>query len=214
MHAECTKFIARKRRAKTIRFAQFPQRTHAPLLPAFFAALHVLRVKILGMVNTHPEHPSSPSDDRPCIAGPRPRPALLSSRQASTAVEFAVCALAMVLIIVGCTEFGRLVWTFEVLQEAASEGARCMGLRASGCASSGAYSSANTTSYIVSVATSRGVAITAPMLTLSNAASCGGASGFSAVTITYHFTTVAPALLTSLAHGFTIPASACFPNNS
>jgi hypothetical protein len=146
--------------------------------------------------------------------GPRPKPGLLNSRQASTAVEFAVCAMAMVLIIVGCTEFGRLVWTFEVLQEAASEGARCMGLRASGCASAGAYSSVNTTNYIVSVATSRGVVITAPMLTLSNTASCGGAAGFSEVTISYDFKTVAPALLTSIAGGFTIPASSCFPNNS
>jgi Flp pilus assembly protein TadG len=145
---------------------------------------------------------------------PRPKPGLLGSRQASTAVEFAICALALVLIIVGCTEFGRLIWTFEVLQEAATEGARCMGLRASGCASSGVYNSTSTKNYVVSVATSRGVAITGPMLTLSNAATCGGASGFSEVTITYNFKTVAPALLSSLAGGFTVPASACFPNNS
>jgi hypothetical protein len=49
---------------------------------------------------------------------------------------------------------------------------------------------------------------------LSNTATCGGASGFSQVTITYNFTTLAPALLTSLVNGFSVPATACFPNNS
>jgi hypothetical protein len=127
-------------------------------------------------------------------------------------VEFAVCALAMVLIIIGFTEFGRLVWTFEVLQEAAAEGARCMGLAANSCAVSGTYNATSTTNYIVSVATARGVAIETGMITLNNAATCGGATGFSQVSISYNFTTAAPALLTPLVNGFTVPASACFPN--
>ena len=116
------------------------------------------------------------------------------------------------LIVVGFVEFGRLVWTFEVLQEVASEGARCMGLGASSCASAGAYSSGNTTTYVVNLATSRGVVINAAAVSLNNAATCGGASGFSQVSINYDFTTVAPALLTSLVGGLTVPASACFPN--
>ena len=142
-----------------------------------------------------------------------PRTSLARARQATTAVEFAICALAMVLIIVGFIEFGRLVWSFEVLQEVAIEGARCMGLGASSCASAGAYSSANTTTYVVNLATSRGVTITSGMVSLSNTATCGGASGFSQVSINYDFVTVAPVLLTSLVNGFTVPASACFPNN-
>jgi Flp pilus assembly protein TadG len=140
--------------------------------------------------------------------------ALARARQATTAVEFAICGMAMVLIIIGFTEFGRLVWTSEVLQEAASEGARCMGLRATSCAASGVYSSASTTSYVVSMATSRGVTITAGTVSLNNAATCGGASGFSQVSISYRFLTVAPGLLTSLTSSFTVPASACFPNSS
>jgi len=139
---------------------------------------------------------------------------LTRSVHGTTAVEFAICALAMVLIIAGFTEFGRLVWTFEVLQEAASEGARCMGLLANACASAGAFSAANTKNYVVNLATSRGVSITSAMITLSNAGSCGGASGFSLVSIGYDFTTVTPLLLAPLVHGFTVPASACFPNNS
>ena len=135
-------------------------------------------------------------------------------RRATTAVEFAVCALGMMLIVVGFIEFGRLVWTFEVLQDVASEGARCMGLGANACAAAGVYSAANTTTYVVGLANSRGVVITAATVALNNAATCGGASGFSQVSITYDFTTAAPALLTSLAGGFTVPAAACFPNHT
>jgi Flp pilus assembly protein TadG len=143
-----------------------------------------------------------------------PRPNLTHARRATTAVEFAICALAMVLIVVGFAEFGRLVWTSEVLQEAVSEAARCMGLRASACAAGGAYSSANTTAYVVSQATAGGVVITPATVSLSNAASCGGAAGFSQVSINYNFTTVAPALIAILANGFTVSVSACFPNNT
>lgn len=140
--------------------------------------------------------------------------ALMRARRGTTAVEFAACALAMVLIVVGFVEFGRLVWTSEVLQEAAAEGARCMGLRAASCAAAGIYSSTNATAYVVSQATSRGVVITAATVALNNAVICGGAAGFSKVVISYDFITVVPALLTSLGAGFTVPASACFPNNS
>jgi Flp pilus assembly protein TadG len=151
---------------------------------------------------------------RPAIRRSDPREDLGRSRRATTAVEFAICALAMVLIVVGFAEFGRLVWTSEVLQEAVTEGARCMGLRASSCAAGGAYSSANTTAYVVSQATAAGVVITPGTVSLSPAASCGGATGFSQVSINYDFTTAAPALVVVLANGFTISVSACFPNNS
>jgi len=151
---------------------------------------------------------------RRAILGSRAWLRFARARQATTAVEFAICALAMVLMVVGFVEFGRLTWTFEVLQDAASEGARCMGLRSNSCAAGGVYNAANTTGYIVSLATARGVTITSAAIALNNTATCGGASGFSQVTITYAFTTAAPALLTSLANGFSVPASACFPNNS
>jgi hypothetical protein len=142
------------------------------------------------------------------------RTTLARACRASTAVEFAICALAMVLIVVGFIEFGRLVWTIEVLQEVVSEAARCMGLGANSCATAGVYNSANTNGYVVSLAASRGVVITTAMIALSNTANCGGASGFSQVSISYKFITVAPVLLPSLVNGFMVPASACFPNHS
>jgi hypothetical protein len=120
----------------------------------------------------------------------------------------------MVLVVVGFAEFGRLVWTSEVLQEAASEGARCMGLRANSCATGGAYSAANTTAYVVSKATAGGVVIEPVTVALNNMAACGGAGGFSQVSIRYNFATVVPAVVAVLANGFTVSVSACFPNNT
>lgn len=139
---------------------------------------------------------------------------LVRDRRAATVVEFAICSLVMMLIIFGTLEFGRALWTWEVIQETAFEGARCMGLLASSCASNSTYSSTNTSTYIVSLAASRGVTISANMVSLNHTALCGNAGGFSQVSITYPFSTVAPALLTSLANGISLPGIACFPNNS
>ncbi len=139
---------------------------------------------------------------------------LARARRATTAVEFAVAGLALVLIVIGFVEFGLLTWSFEVLQEVAVQGARCMGLGVSSCRTGGVYSSTSTTSYIVALASTRGVVITSGMVTLNATATCGGTTGFSQVSISYSFATVAPTLLTSLTNGFTVPVSACFPNHT
>ena len=139
---------------------------------------------------------------------------LSGDRRATTTVEFALCALAMVSIVVGFLEFGRLAWTFEVLQEAAMEGARCMGLRAPSCASGGTYNAANTTSYVVARAKARGVTIAASTVTLTTGATCGGASGFSRVAISFRFAPVVPGPVTPLADGFTVNTSVCFPTSA
>ncbi len=115
--------------------------------------------------------------------------------------------MAMVWIItVGFMESCRLVWTFEVLQEA--EGARCMGLRSPPCA----YSAADATNYVFSLAGPRGVTINA--IALSNAATRGGAGGFAQDSINYDFVTMAPVYSPYLRHLRLAPASAGFPNNS
>lgn len=142
-----------------------------------------------------------------------PHRGVFRAREATTAIEFAICAMAIVLLVVGFAEFGRIVWTYEVLQEVAAESARCMGLRANACASAGVYNLSNTLSYVVSLTKSHGVAIQTSMVSLSNVATCGGAAGFSQVSINYDLISMAPRLLTSLRGGMIMTASACFPNN-
>ncbi len=92
---------------------------------------------------------------------------LYRARRAVAALEFALLAVPMMLIVFGTIEFGRVLWTREALQMTAVEGARCMGILSSSCASAGGYSFTNTTSYIQSVATAWGITLSSNNLTLT-----------------------------------------------
>jgi Flp pilus assembly protein TadG len=133
----------------------------------------------------------------------------------AAAVEFAAVLGPLLLLIFGVFEFGRLLWVREALQETATTGARCMGMSASSCAASGAYSSANTTTFLQNTATGWGVTLTPANITLNNNATCAGitaTNGFSSVTITYTFQSVVPSIVRSLSNGEALTSTACFPN--
>jgi Flp pilus assembly protein TadG len=132
----------------------------------------------------------------------------------ATAVEFAMVLPMFLMLVFGGIEFGRVLWARQALQEAAIAGARCMAILQSSCASGGAYSSSGTTSYIQNVASGWGLSVPTSGISLNNAASCGGASGFSQVTLTSTFTSVVPKIVQLAAGGTSLTASACFPNNS
>ena len=121
--------------------------------------------------------------------GPRPMKtirALLRCRRGATAVEFGLIAAPLVLMLFGVTETARFYWTTASLQSAAQQTARCMAVPDPACATSGAYSAAQAQAYLVSLASADGVTLTANEITLSNAATCGGASGFSTVSHQLH----------------------------
>jgi Flp pilus assembly protein TadG len=144
---------------------------------------------------------------------------LVRACRGATAVEFALVLPMFLMLVFGSIEFGRLLWTRQALQEAAIAGARCMAIaqgstQHSSCASSGSYSAATTKSYIQSVATGWGLTVPTSGISLNNAASCGGTSGFSQVTLTSTFTSVVPKLVRLAAGGTTLTAIACYPNNS
>ncbi len=134
----------------------------------------------------------------------------------ATAVEFALVLPPFLLMLMGGAEFARLSWTREALQETAVAGARCMGVLAAGCAASGVYSAANTQTFVIARARSFGLTVPAANVVLarSDMTECGGVDNFSTVTLTYSFTTTLPYLITALAGGKTLTATACFPNNA
>ena len=137
----------------------------------------------------------------------------LADRRGGAAVEFSAVVLTMFTLLFGVTEFGWYMWTANALEQTAIQGARCMGVLATDCASSAAYSSTKTLSYVRQVASTYGVTVPTAGVVLSTAASCGGASGFSKVTINYTFTTVVPNLITGLS-SVAMTQQACFPNQS
>ncbi len=144
---------------------------------------------------------------------------LYQARRAVTALEFAIIAPVLMMLMLGTMEFGRLLWTMQGLQMTAVQAARCMGILASSCASSGAYSSDNTTSYIESTAGAWGINLTSSNLTLTrdstnlNCAPAAGTLTVSEVTITYTFQTVVPGLLSMLSSK-ALQGHACFPDDS
>jgi Flp pilus assembly protein TadG len=134
---------------------------------------------------------------------------IMADRAGVAAVEFALVALAVLTFMFGMMEAARAYWDYQIIEEVAIEGARCMGILASGCASGGAYSSTAANSFIETLAQSRGLSLAATNLSLTRPTNCGGTAGFSQVTITYTFTTVSPVML----HAFSsIPLSttACY----
>jgi Flp pilus assembly protein TadG len=143
------------------------------------------------------------------------------ARKAVAALEFALLATPLLLLVLGTLEFGRLMWFREALQMTANEGARCMGVVAASCASSGAYDGPTTTTYIESVANNWGISLVGANVTLvrpSTNTNClptltTPVTPMSEVTINYTFQTAIPQLLNMLV-GKSLTAHACFPNSS
>ena len=121
------------------------------------------------------------------------------------AVEFALVSLLMMTWIFGLMEVARAYWTYQIIQEVAIQGARCMGVLSSSCASGGAYSASTAQSYMVTVASNLGMTLPADDIVVARPASCAGTAGFSAVSINYNFKTLMPTLIPSLS---TVPLTA------
>jgi len=143
---------------------------------------------------------------------------LYAACDGETVVEFALVASVFLMLMFGCVEFARLLWTEMALQQTAISGARCMSLaqgsiESSACASGGNYSSSSTTSYIQTTASGWGLTLANSDISLNNAATCGGVSSSSQVTLNTTFTTPVPQLVQLAAGGTALQATACYPNN-
>ena len=130
----------------------------------------------------------------------------------ASALEFALLAVPLLLIIVGTIEYGRALWTQQAMQSLAISTARCVGISQSECASSGTYSSSKTTAYVIAEAARLGVPLQGPDISVNAATSCQGVTGFATVTITYRFVSAAPEFLTAMVLGPNLRAPACFPH--
>ena len=145
---------------------------------------------------------------------------LRRARKAVAALEFALLATPLLLLVLGILEFGRLMWFREALQMTANEGARCMGVVATSCATSSAYDASKATTYIENVANNWGITLVGANVTLarpSNNANCKPtyltSTAMSEVTITYTFQTAIPQIFHMLV-GKSLTSHACFPNSS
>lgn len=132
----------------------------------------------------------------------------------ASALEFALLAVPLLLMIVGTIEYGRALWTRQAMQSLAIATARCVGVTQSDCSTSGSYSATKTSTYLIAEAAKLGVALTTGNISINANTSCQGVSGFSTVAITYTFVSAAPKFITALLIGPTLTATACFPNQA
>ena len=77
----------------------------------------------------------------------------------TAAIEFAFLALPFAGVTTAAFEAGRACWTLEALQDSAIQGARCIGVKATSCFSSGVFSAPSAVAKIQDVAKAWGVSI-------------------------------------------------------
>jgi Flp pilus assembly protein TadG len=119
-------------------------------------------------------------------------------------------ALAMVLVVTCAVEVGIVFWTWQALESAATEAARCAAINSSSCKNV-STTPANTQSYALTVVQARGLSgVTTSNITVTTGAGGAGCGTTTAqivsVAISYQFS---PIFLPPLPS--TISASACYP---
>ena len=128
------------------------------------------------------------------------------NQRGAIAVEFAFIAIPLLLLLIGSLEISRLVWTHHALQDAAANGARCVGLRNPPCVTDGISNQATARGFVQEKAAGWIVFIAAEAVTVEEIAECNGVSGFSRVTVRHEFYSVLNVLT-----GGAIETEACFP---
>lgn len=131
-----------------------------------------------------------------------------------TAVELALVAPPLFLVLFAIFEFSRALWDHNALQETAMAAARCEAISQGSTASTAACNGGTVTAYAQSVAQGWGMTLPASGVTVTANTSCGGVSGFSQVVLSYSFTSAVPQLVTALSGGLALSATACFPVQS
>ena len=129
----------------------------------------------------------------------------------STSIEFAVTAVALLMMILGVIEGGLLYWTWQALEAAVIDAARCAAINASSCQNV-ATAPAGTRTYAAGAALARGLSgVSAGDVTVTTGTGaqtgCGtSGTNFVSVAISYQF-----GLDFLVVPPTSVSASACFP---
>lgn len=149
------------------------------------------------------------------IEPPRRPRRLRRDRRGVAAVEFALVSLMMLTWIFGIMEVARAFWTYQIIQEVAIQGARCIGIRSSSCTVGSTFDLGAAKNYMVGLAANLGMTLPqAAIVEATHSAvltDCANQTGFSLVKINYNFAASVPGLVPSLSH-IPLSASSCFFN--
>jgi Flp pilus assembly protein TadG len=132
---------------------------------------------------------------------------LLRDRHGVTATEFALVAPAFLMFMFLMIDGARMVWTYQALQEIATNSARCAALGATGC-----KTSTEVQGYAVARAAANGIRLATGAVTLTSAATCSSIAGMTKVAISSAYqgasTKLLPSSLTAM------NTESCFPTAS
>ena len=132
----------------------------------------------------------------------------------STALEFALTALPMMFLTMGIIEGGLLFWSWQALEGAAIDAARCAAVNATSCKNA-LTTPSNTASYAAKAASVRGLTgVTASNVTITTGSAAQALCGNTTVKVisvafAYRFPAMAVVPLIS-----NLTASTCFPLQS
>ena len=135
----------------------------------------------------------------------------LRARDGAAAIEFAIVAVPLILLIFGTIEMGRMFFTQQALQEVAISGARCAAVPHPSCRIDGVVSADQTVTVVRRAAAIKGLAVSSGDIDVDLNAQCSGISGFVRVSLNYTFQSAVSGLVDSLAIAPVLTASACFP---
>lgn len=111
----------------------------------------------------------------------------LRCRAGSSAVEFAILALPISLLLFGAVEAGRAYWTSQAVKDVATSVARCIGVAHPECAPAGAFDQTTSIAFASSAARGFGVALDPASIQIQENGECAGVGGFVIVTVTHRF---------------------------
>lgn len=125
-----------------------------------------------------------------------------ADRRGVTSIEFSVGVLVLATMFFGIVEWGRLLWTRQVIMHVSDMTARCYSISSPQC--KGTSSAA---SYAVSLAARDGLTLSASNIITGSAPTCtsqtGGSLQYYTITISYNFASPVAALL-ALPSSFTV----------
>ncbi len=130
----------------------------------------------------------------------------LLDRRGAVAIEFAAIALPLLFLIGGSIEISRYMWTRHALQDAASAGARCLGLGIAPCVTGGGIDFSATVGYVQQQAADWAIVIANDAITPEAVSDCHGTGDFSRVGIRTQFVSVINVLPETW-----VEVQACFP---
>lgn len=127
-------------------------------------------------------------------------------QQGAVAIEFAFLALPLMLLLGGTAEIGRYVWTRLAVQDAASTGARCLGLQRDPCFTAETVDLAGTLGVVRDQGSDWAINIPEDAITAEQTGACKGVDDFAKIGIRQQFTFVLAILPETW-----IDVEACFP---